>query len=65
MSIGFQWGTHNQPVKRKKRSQVVGVASLPPGAGPVEGREKWDGVEDFPAEGSWAFGSMLGDLCQV
>jgi hypothetical protein len=28
MAIGFHWGTHNQPVKRKKRSQVVGVAFL-------------------------------------
>lgn len=28
MAIGFQWGTYNQPVKRKKRSQVVGVAFL-------------------------------------
>lgn len=35
MAIGFQWGTYNQPVKREKRSLVVGVALLSPEAGLV------------------------------
>lgn len=65
MSIGFQRGTHNQPVRRKK-SQVVGMAFLPPSPGGWP-RGGWGGGEvewgeDFPAEGSWAFEACWGDF---
>lgn len=58
MAIGFQWGTYNQPVKRKKRSQVVGVAFLSPeaglvGVGKVERTMKRDG--GLPCSGKVGF----------
>lgn len=48
MAIGFQRGTHNQPVKRKRRSQVVGEAGL---GGRGGGEE--DGLIWRSSPGSW------------
>lgn len=44
MAIGFQWGTHNQPMKGEKRSQVVGGHFFPQRlALVVAGEEEWGG----------------------
>lgn len=61
VAIGFQWSTHNQPVQKEERSQVVGGHSF------LKGWPWWwlgrrNGVEDFPDEGSWALSTKLGSL---
>lgn len=65
VAIGFQWGTHNQPVKGEKRSQVVGGAFLPSEAGPGGDWGRRNGVEDFPMREAELSVPSWGVWCQV